>query len=148
MLMRMCILGFLQMTFLRKKSLIRKRSVNTYKKSWKKKYIPVAVISLLILAAVLYGIRNGGEDGRGGNILVGASPDTSAFQMYYFDGETVVVRTLYDSGTEKEVIKKISGIPLQAAEEDALSRMEPPFYGFWISGQDGFDISVAASSGV
>ncbi len=59
-----------------------------------------------------------------------------------------MVRTLYDSGTEKEVIKKISGIPLQAAEEDALSRMEPPFYGFWISGQDGFDISVAASSGV
>ncbi len=148
MLMRMCILGFLQMTFLRKKSLIRKRSVNTYKKSWKKKYIPVAVISLLILAAVLYGIRNGGEDGRGGNILVGASPDTSAFQMYYFDGETVVVRTLYDSGTEKEVIKKINGIPLQAAEEDALSQMEPPFYGFWISGQDGFDISVAASGGV
>ena len=59
-----------------------------------------------------------------------------------------MVRTLYDSGTEKEVIKKINGIPLQAAEEDALSRMEPPFYGFWISGQDGFDISVAASSGV
>ena len=122
--------------------------MNTYKKSWKKKYIPVAVISLLILAAVLYGIRNGGADGRGGNILAGASPDTSVFQMYYFDGETVVVRTLYDSGTEKEVIKKINGIPLQAAEEDALSRMEPPFYGFWISGQDGFDISVAASSGV
>ena len=59
-----------------------------------------------------------------------------------------MVRTLYDSGTEKEVIKKINGIPLQAAEEDALSQMEPPFYGFWISGQDGFDISVAASGGV
>ena len=66
--------------------------MNTYKKSWKKKYIPVVVISLLILAAVLYGIRNGGEDGRGGNILAGASPDTSAFQMYYFDGVSVAVR--------------------------------------------------------
>ena len=106
------------------------------------------MISLLILAAVLYGIRNGGADGRGGNILAGASPDTSVFQMYYFDGETVAVRTLYDSGTEKEVIKKINGIPLQAAEEDALSQMEPPFYGFWVSSQDGFDISVAASGGV
>ncbi len=94
-----------------------------YEKSWKKKYIPLAVISLLILAAVLYGIRNGGEDGKGGNILAGASPDTSAFQMYYFDGETVVVRTLYDSGTEKEVIKKINGIPLQAAEDIGTSEI-------------------------
>ena len=122
--------------------------MKTEKILWKKKYITVLILSLLILAAVLYGIRNGRRNDKGGNILAGASPDTSAFQMYYFDGETVVVRTLYDSDTEKEVIKKINGIPLQAAEEDALSQMEPPFYGFWISGQDGFDISVAASGGV
>ena len=122
--------------------------MKTEKILWKKKYITVLILSLLILAAVLYGIRNGRRNDKGGNILAGASPDTSALQMYYFDGETVVVRTLYDSGTEKEMIKKINSIPLQAAEEDALSQMEPPFYGFWISGQDGFDISVAASGGV
>lgn len=122
--------------------------MKTEKILWKKKYITVLILSLLILAAVLYGIRNGRRNDKDGNILAGASTDTSAFQMYYFDGETVVVRTLYDSDTEKEVIKKINGIPLQAAEEDALSQMEPPFYGFWISGQDGFDISVAASGGV
>lgn len=122
--------------------------VKTEKILWKKKYITVLILSLLILAAVLYGIRNGRRNDKGGNILAGASPDTSAFQMYYFDGETVVVRTLYDSDTEKEMIKKINGIPLQAAEEDALSQMEPPFYGFWVSSQDGFDISVAASGGV
>ena len=122
--------------------------MKTEKVLWRKKYITVLILSLLILAAVLYGIRNGRRNDKGGNILAGASPDTSALQMYYFDGETVVVRTLYDSDTEKEVIKKINGIPLQAAEEDAISQMEPPFYGFWISGQDGFDISVAASGGV
>ena len=122
--------------------------MKTEKVLWRKKYITVLILSLLILAAVLYGIRNGRRNDKGGNILAGASPDTSAFQMYYFDGETVAVRTLYDSGAEKEVIKKINGIPLQAAEEDALSQMEPPFYGFWVSGQDGFDISVAASGGV
>ena len=122
--------------------------MKTEKILWKKKYITVLILSLLILAAVLYGIRNGRRNDKGGNILAGASPDTSALQMYYFDGETVVVRTLYDSDTEKEVIKKINGIPLQAAEEDALSQMEPPFYGFWVSSQDGFDISVAASGGV
>ena len=122
--------------------------VKTEKVLWRKKYITVLILSLLILAAVLYGIRNGRRNDKGGNILAGASPDTSAFQMYYFDGETVAVRTLYDSGAEKEVIKKINGIPLQAAEEDALSQMEPPFYGFWVSSQDGFDISVTASGGV
>lgn len=122
--------------------------MKTEKILWKKKYITVLILSLLILAAVLYGIRNGRRNDKGGNILAGASPDTSALQMYYFDGETVVVRTLYDSDTEKKKKKKINGIPLQAAEEDALSQMEPPFYGFWISGQDGFDISVAASGGV
>jgi hypothetical protein len=122
--------------------------VKTEKVLWRKKYITVLILSLLILAAVLYGIRNGRRNDKGGNILAGASLDTSAFQMYYFDGETVAVRTLYDSGAEKEVIKKINGIPLQAAEEDALSQMEPPFYGFWVSSQDGFDISVAASGGV
>ena len=122
--------------------------MKTEKVLWRKKYITVLILSLLILAAVLYGIRNGRRNEKGGNILAGASPDTSAFQMYYFDGETVAVRTLYDSGAEKEVIKKINGIPLQAAEEDALSQMEPPFYGFWVSSQDGFDISVTASGGV
>lgn len=122
--------------------------MKTEKVLWRKKYITVLILSLLILAAVLYGIRNGRRNEKGGNILAGESPDTSAFQMYYFDGETVAVRTLYDSGAEKEVIKKINGIPLQAAEEDALSQMEPPFYGFWVSSQDGFDISVAASGGV
>ncbi|MCR2046035.1 hypothetical protein NSB25_01915 [Acetatifactor muris] len=122
--------------------------MKTEKVLWRKKYITVLILSLLILAAVLYGIRNGRRNDKGGNILAGASPDTSAFQMYYFDGETVAVRTLYDSGAEKEVIKKINGIPLQAAEEDAPSQMEPPFYGFWVSSQDGFDISVAASGGV
>ena len=122
--------------------------MKTEKVLWRKRYITVLILSLLILAAVLYGIRNGRRNDKGGNILAGASPDTSAFQMYYFDGETVAVRTLYDSGAEKEVIKKTNCIPLQAAEEDALSQMEPPFYGFWVSSQDGFDISVTASGGV
>ena len=111
--------------------------MKTEKVLWRKKYITVLILSLLILAAVLYGIRNGRRNDKGGNILAGASPDTSAFQMYYFDGETVVVRTLYDSGTEKEVIKKINGIPLQAADEQALSRMEIPFFGIWISSREG-----------
>ena len=83
--------------------------MKTYKQLWMKTYTPVLIIVLLVLTAILYGIRNGRSNGKGGNILAGASPDTSAFQMYYFDGETVAVRTLYDRGKEKELIKKING---------------------------------------
>ena len=122
--------------------------MKTYKQLWMKKYTPVLIIVLLVLTAILYGIRNGRSNGKGGNILAGASPDTSAFQMYYFDGETVAVRTLYDRGKEKKLIKKINAIPLLEAEESALSQMDIPFYGFWSSNKDGHDISVAASGGV
>ena len=118
------------------------------KSRWKKKYMPVLMLSLLILAAVLYGIQNVGRNGKGGDILAGATPDTSAFQMYYFDGETVTVRTLYDKDVEKELIKKINSISLQEVEESTLFQMDLPFYGFRISDQDGHDISVAASGGV
>ncbi len=115
----------------------------------KTKYIPAMLFIILFLAAAgillavfLY------KNNKGGNILTGASPDTSAFQLYYYDGETVMVRTLYDSGTEKEVIRKINDIPLQAADEQALSRMEIPFFGIWISSKEGDDISLTASGGV
>ena len=66
--------------------------MKTYKQLWMKKYTPVLIIVLLVLTAILYGIRNGRSNGKGGNILAGASPDTSAFQMYYFDGVSVAVR--------------------------------------------------------
>ena len=104
----------------------------------KTKYIPVVffIILFLAVAGVLFAVFLYKND-KGGNILVGASPDTSAFQLYYYDGETVMVRTLYDSSTEKEVIKRINDIPLQAAEEQALSQMETPFFGIWISSGEG-----------
>ena len=83
------------------------------------------IILFLAVAGVLFAVFLYKND-KGGNILVGASPDTSAFQLYYYDGETVMVRTLYDSSTEKEVIKRINDIPLQVAEEQASPRWRLP----------------------
>ncbi|MEQ2595606.1 immunoglobulin-like domain-containing protein [[Clostridium] symbiosum] len=99
----------------------------------------------VLLIVVLHGKQN---SSKGGNILAGASPDTSAFQLYYFDGRAVTVRTLYDPGMEKELIKKINALPMEIADEGALAGMEVPFYGIWISGEDGYDITVALSKGV
>lgn len=103
--------------------------MKTEKVLWRKKYITVLILSLLILAAVLYGIRNSRRNDKGGNILAGASPDTSAFQMYYFDGETVAVRALYDSGAEKEVIKKLMVSPSRRQRKMPSPRWSLPFTG-------------------
>lgn len=114
-------------------------------KLYQKIFIILFVIAGILLAAFLHWKGNGG---KGGDILAGASPDTSAFQMYYFDGDTVTVRTLYDAGREKELIKKINAVPLEPADKSALSGMEIPFYGIWISNEEGYDISVTLSEGV
>ena len=79
----------------------------------RKKYILVCAaivfaIGVIFMAWLLYGKVAHGNGNQGGNILAGASPDTSALQMYYFDGETVSVRTFYDSDKEKKLIKRIN----------------------------------------
>lgn len=100
----------------------------------KKVYLCYLLILLIImgilLIIVLYGKQNSSKDG---NILAGASPDTSAFQFYYFDGKAVTLRTLYDPAMEKELIKKINALPMEIADKDALAGMEVPFYGIRIS---------------
>lgn len=103
------------------------------------------LLILLIGAAGVFLVRGSHQ---GGNILAGASPDTSALQMYYFDGEKVAARTLYDSGREKELIKRINKVLVEEADESALRDLEVPFYGIWIGNTDGYDISVAWSDGI
>lgn len=119
----------------------------------RKKYILVCAaivfaIGVIFMAWLLYGKVAHGNDNQGGNILAGASPDTSALQMYYFDGETVSVRTFYDSDKEKKLIKRINAFVLSETEQGVVADMKPPFYGIWIGGEDGWGISVAWSEGI
>lgn len=106
------------------------------------------VSGLLILLFGAAGIFLMRGSHQGGNILAGASPDTSALRLYYFDGERVLVRTLYDSDREKELIKRINEVSMEEADESALRDLEVPFYGVWIGNTDGYDISLAWSDGV
>lgn len=103
------------------------------------------LLFLILLAAICLAKARGS---KGGDILAGASPDTSALQLYYFDGETVTVRTLYDSSREKELIKRINASRLKETDETALAGLEPPFYGIWIGGADGHDVLAAWSEGI
>ncbi|CUO05297.1 NUDIX domain-containing protein [Hungatella hathewayi] len=103
----------------------------------KKVYLCYLLILLIImgilLIIVLYGKQNSSKDG---NILAGASPDTSAFQFYYFDGKAVTLRTLYDPAMEKELIKKINALPMEIADKDAISTPLGVYRGAVLSGED------------
>ena len=81
-------------------------------------------------------------------LLQTASPETSALILYYYDGETVTSRTLYDSERELELLERINALPAQAAEEHELSQWSLPCYGLWISAQDGTDLYAAWSEGL
>lgn len=110
-----------------------------------KRYGAGFIFLVILIAGIGFWAVSGG---KGGNILEGASPDTSALQLYYFDGEKVAVRTLYDSGREKELIKRINGLRLKEMDESAPEDLKAPFYGIRIGGTDGYDICVAWSDGI
>lgn len=118
-----------------------------------KKYVLVSAAILLAIGVIflvwfLYGKVAYGNGNQGGNILAGASPDTSALQIYYYDGETVAVRTLYDSDKEKKLLKRINAFVLSETDQSVVADMNFPFYGIWIGGEDGRDISVTWSDGI
>ena len=81
-------------------------------------------------------------------LLQTASPETSALILYYYDGETVTSRTLYDSERELELLERINALPAKAAEEREVSQWSLPCYGLWISAQDGTDLYAAWSEGL
>ena len=115
-----------------------------FQKIREKRYLFVLLMLLFMGAGVFIFIFQN----RGGNILTEASPDTSALQLYYFDGKKDIVRTLYNIDRKKDLIKKINDIPLEKTDESALTSMDIPFYGLWISNKDGYPISIAWSKGV
>ena len=75
--------------------------MKTYKQLWMKKYTPVLIIVLLVLTAILYGIRNGRSNGKGGNILAGASPDTSQRAAWTLDAVGISSRLMVSSSMER-----------------------------------------------
>ncbi|MGM9538414.1 MAG: immunoglobulin-like domain-containing protein [Candidatus Onthomonas sp.] len=81
-------------------------------------------------------------------LLQTASPETSALILFYYDGETVTSRTLYDEERELALLERINALPAQEAEEVDLSQWSLPCYGLWISAQDGTDLYAAWSEGL
>lgn len=127
--------------------------MRAFQENKRKKYVLAFAMIALAVAAIflawfLYRKVIYGSGNPGGNILAGASPDTSALQIYYYDGETVAVRTLYDSDKEKKLLKRINAFVLSETDQNAVADMKAPFYGLWIGGEDGRDISITWSEGI
>ncbi len=83
----------------------------------KTKYIPVVffIILFLAVAGVLFAVFLYKND-KGGNILVGASPDTSAFQLYYYDG------AVYYGDTDLSFLWR----EMEGSDEDTLNVLNFP----------------------
>ena len=77
-----------------------------------------------------------------------ASPDTSALTLFYYDGETVTQRILFDSEKEKEILQKINELPYEAADISQLENWQVPCYGLEIGDEGGWGYIVAYAGGL
>lgn len=67
-------------------------------------------------------------------LLENASPDTSAMELYIYDGHTATRKFLYDSEEEKEILQALASVPVQKAEDHTLADVKLPIYGIRIGG--------------
>lgn len=102
--------------------------------------ITAIFVMLIALAAC------GGAGGSG--LLSNASPETSALTLYYYDGERVLSRTLFDTKRTRAVIDELNALEAEPLEAGALKDWTLPCYGLWIGGKDGMDHLAAWSDGV
>lgn len=81
-------------------------------------------------------------------LLQNASPDTSALQLSYFDGEKTYLKYIFNPEEEKEIINEINSLELKKVDSSRVSEMKVPCYGMTISDKEGFDIWLTYSGGM
>ena len=86
------------------------------------------------------------EDSSAGNdILADASASASAMQMYYYDGAEIKCRTVYDSKTEEQILKKLHSGKAESVSGNGDVSFSVPAYGLWCASSDGTDLYAAMS---
>ena len=91
--------------------------------------------------------QNGGGSAKTG-LLSNASPDTCALALYYFDGETMTVKHLFDTDKEKEILQQLNDLPYEGADPERLNDWQVPCYGLEISDTEGMDLCVSYADGL
>lgn len=87
------------------------------------------------------------EPAVGNTLMAKASPDTSALLFSVYDGENVRTLWLFDNSGEKDLLKRISEVPAEKAEDWSPELFEAPAYGFNIGDTDGWSLDAVWSNG-
>ncbi|MCM1022989.1 MAG: hypothetical protein NC395_02895 [Prevotella sp.] len=83
----------------------------------------------------------------GNTLMAKASPNTSALRFSVYDGENVRTLWLFDNRGEKDLLKRISEVPAEKAEDWSPELFEAPAYGFNIGDTDGWTLDAVWSNG-
>ena len=103
-------------------------------------------ITVLIFLILIISITSCGKPTSNG-LMEGASPDTSALAVYYYNGEKVSCYYIYDSDITKNILNELDAVKATEVENWSLKNITQPIYGLWITATDGSDIYAAWSNG-
>lgn len=88
-----------------------------------------------------------GETVTGNILMANASPQTSALKFFAYDGENTKLWYLFNNSQEKEILRAISNVPAEKADNWSPELFAAPAYGFEISDIDGWVLEAVWSNG-
>lgn len=88
-----------------------------------------------------------GETVEGNTLMANASPQTSALRFFAYDGENTKLWYLFNNSQENEILRAISAVPAEKAEDWSPELFTVPAYGFQIGAADGWELEAVWSNG-
>lgn len=88
-----------------------------------------------------------GEAVTGNTLMANASPGTSALEFFVYDGENTKLRYLFNNSQENEILRAISAVPAEKAEDWSPELFTAPAYGFEIGDTGGWALEAVWSNG-
>ena len=104
------------------------------------------IITVFFSVMLIIGMTSCGKTLSNG-LMEGASPNTSALALYYYDGEKVSCSYIYDSNITKNILNELDAVKATEVENWSLEDITQPIYGLWIAAADGSGIFAAWSNG-
>lgn len=76
-------------------------------------------------------------------LLKDANPDNSALGIYYYNGDKVERKFIYDKDKIVRVIKDLNSAEISLSSKSTKKEVKYPYYSLEISNKNGYDISVS-----
>ena len=81
-------------------------------------------------------------------LLEKAAPQSSALEIYCFDGKNTIRRTVFDEAWKDKVINAVNSLNLTTADDSVLLEWSEPCYGITMGDLDGMEIWLTYSNGL